>query len=90
MNVILIVEPHALPDPTPVPDMQLPREAHPRAGPEHHAVADLGAKQPEDTHTQTGTDLQRIRNEEQLGQTPEVHDPSSPIPTHAFTGGRRK
>jgi hypothetical protein len=65
-DVILIVEPHPLPDPGTRSDVELPRKLHARAWPEDHARADLCTEDAQYPNAYARTDLPRISDEEQF------------------------
>lgn len=59
-NVILIVEPHAFPDPRSRTDMEVPRKFHSCSGAKNDTFADVGAKTFENRNSQSGADLPRV------------------------------
>jgi hypothetical protein len=52
VDVILVVEPHALTNPCACADMELPWEPHTSSWPEENSLADLSAKSAENTNTE--------------------------------------
>jgi hypothetical protein len=72
-NVILIVEPDSLADPRVATDVKFPREFHSCSRAKFYTVRNLCTKQAEYPNSESGTDLPRVRHEQQFDDSPHVN-----------------
>jgi hypothetical protein len=57
VDMVLIVEPHTLTNPTPVPNMEFPRKLNACARAKYNAFSDLGTEGAQNFNSKRGTDL---------------------------------
>lgn len=86
-DLVLIVDPDALANPTSITDTEFPRKLHARSGAKDYVSADVGTKQPQYLDPQSGTYLPRIGDEDEFHDRPEVNDYFGAAPR--FTLSRR-
>src|SRR3712207_9150008 len=70
-QLVLVVQPDVLADPTTVPHRELPREAHPQPRPEQHALPDARTECHECRATQARADLPGIADQQQFDRSEE-------------------
>lgn len=80
MDVVLVVEPHSFAYPRAITDVKFPWEFDSRARPKDDTVANVGSESTQYSDSKAGTDLPRIRDEQEFTDTPEVDDPARSVP----------
>ncbi|WP_345035382.1 hypothetical protein [Arthrobacter methylotrophus] len=66
LNVVLVVNPHPLANPSSISYFKFPRKSNARSGAVDNAGSNFCSKQTENAYPQGRTDLPRIRDKEQF------------------------